>query len=647
MKRAAGLAELKRYATDSDVHTRELALRGLGRIGGDEAMRVLLAAVKDPQTASAAYAAIGVAASLDDTAPLAHQPIDLEKQATRPARAIVEAFGRAAAAEDQVSVINAVKTREPELWAEAALALGRMARRKLAFSPEALAWLIQVSSAPDRDTRYAATYALSREWKPADPTAAIAALVARLTDEDPETRATALAGLAKRGVQPNTTGGALEDSLRDTDWRVAVEAVRALAGDKATDVGREFVATNLVRRWEQLRKGSGGDAQVLIESLHLLLAHPPTSPTAIAAVANLVHAVDHPATLPEHEIAVLARLVAAAQTNAISVDNFATTQMPRHVLFAITTQAFAHEPPNVQAQLLRQMAESSDPKDKATGLGLLADPDNKALAADLVIAQLKAAIASKDEVISGAGADAIGSYFEAHGVEPTLQAAVIARASIEDEPELESGLLETIGKYKIADGAAACRRALTKHPIVARAGAACLKNLGEAVPVPPIGDGVAPPVDVATVIGKQITWHLTTTGGDIAIELRPDISPWAVATIVALTQKHFYDGLEFHRVVPDFVVQGGDPTMSGVGGPGYVTPAEPATSLDAPGYIAGGIGIADAGRDSGGSQWFAMHSRAPHLDGRYTYIGRISVGQNIADSLVIGSAVTRATVEIR
>jgi peptidyl-prolyl cis-trans isomerase B (cyclophilin B) len=94
------------------------------------------------------------------------------------------------------------------------------------------------------------------------------------------------------------------------------------------------------------------------------------------------------------------------------------------------------------------------------------------------------------------------------------------------------------------------------------------------------------------------------------IQLRPDVAPWAVATIVALTRKGFYNGLEFHRVVPNFVVQGGDPTESGSGGPGFSIPAEPATQSDGPGYTAGGVGIADAGRDSGGSQWFVMHSRA-------------------------------------
>jgi cyclophilin family peptidyl-prolyl cis-trans isomerase len=133
----------------------------------------------------------------------------------------------------------------------------------------------------------------------------------------------------------------------------------------------------------------------------------------------------------------------------------------------------------------------------------------------------------------------------------------------------------------------------------------------------------------------------------IEIELRPDVAPWAVTSIVALTKRGFYDGLEFHRVVPNFVVQGGDPTQSGWGGPGYSLPAEPASGGDGAGYVEGGVGMADSGKDSGGSQWFIMHSRAPHLDGRYTWVGSVVSGQKSADALLIGDKVEKATIEQR
>nr|MBA3539970.1 peptidylprolyl isomerase [Deltaproteobacteria bacterium] len=164
--------------------------------------------------------------------------------------------------------------------------------------------------------------------------------------------------------------------------------------------------------------------------------------------------------------------------------------------------------------------------------------------------------------------------------------------------------------------------------------------------VAPPAVGSPPPVDVADVIGKRLVWRLVTTRGELAIALRPDVAPWAVAPVVALTRTHFYDGLAFHRVVPDFVVQGGDPTMSGTGGPGFAIPSEPGTLADGPGFMEGGVGIADSRRDSGGSQWFIKHARAPHLDGRYTWLGTVESGQKVANALQIGDTVTSASIEL-
>jgi cyclophilin family peptidyl-prolyl cis-trans isomerase len=152
-------------------------------------------------------------------------------------------------------------------------------------------------------------------------------------------------------------------------------------------------------------------------------------------------------------------------------------------------------------------------------------------------------------------------------------------------------------------------------------------------------------IQIEAVIGKNLRWHLTTTRGEIVIGLRPDVAPWTVATIVALTQRGTYNGIAFHRVVPNFVVQGGDPTESGYGGPGFAIPLEPATVADSSGFARGGVGVADAGRDSGGSQYFVMQGPAPHLDGRYSWFGTVLEGQDAADALLIGDEVTQARIE--
>jgi cyclophilin family peptidyl-prolyl cis-trans isomerase len=137
-------------------------------------------------------------------------------------------------------------------------------------------------------------------------------------------------------------------------------------------------------------------------------------------------------------------------------------------------------------------------------------------------------------------------------------------------------------------------------------------------------------------------WTVETTRGAVTIELEPQLAPWHVASIVALTRRQFYDGLVFHRVVPGFVVQGGDPTGTGWGGPGFTLPSEPSEAA----YDTGTVGIADAGKDTGGSQWFAMHEAAPHLAARYTVVGRVTAGQDVVDQLLVGDTIVRATVAL-
>jgi cyclophilin family peptidyl-prolyl cis-trans isomerase len=309
----------------------------------------------------------------------------------------------------------------------------------------------------------------------------------------------------------------------------------------------------------------------------------------------------------------------------------------------------------------------ADPRVRAAGAAAIpalwagAGPDRSADARALA-----AALASADAAVAGAAVEAAAAIYRAVATpgaaalaggasEPAadaaalavLDAAIVARATSEVDVELAAGLYEAIAARRIAAGLAACQAALAGPAAAAAAARACVIALGRPAP-PPRSDpaaAVAPPVDVASVIGHRVRWRLATTRGPIAIDLDPQSAPWAVAAIAALTRRGFYDGLEVHRVVPGFVVQGGDPTQSGWGGPGFSLPAEPGAAAGAA-FTAGGVGIADAGRDSGGSQWFIMHASAPHLDGRYTWIGAISAGQAHADALLVGDRVLRATIEI-
>ncbi len=129
-------------------------------------------------------------------------------------------------------------------------------------------------------------------------------------------------------------------------------------------------------------------------------------------------------------------------------------------------------------------------------------------------------------------------------------------------------------------------------------------------------------------------------GGKIELELYPDIAPISTENFIKLASSGFYDGVTFHRVVPGFVIQGGDPTGTGAGGPGYHIKGE---------FLANGVkndlkhtrGVLSMARamayDSAGSQFFIMVEDAPHLDGQYAAFGKVTSGMEVVDKVVSDS----------
>jgi cyclophilin family peptidyl-prolyl cis-trans isomerase len=121
---------------------------------------------------------------------------------------------------------------------------------------------------------------------------------------------------------------------------------------------------------------------------------------------------------------------------------------------------------------------------------------------------------------------------------------------------------------------------------------------------------------------KRYSAVIETEHGEITLELLADVAPKTVNNFVFLAREGFYDGTTFHRVIPGFVAQGGDPTGTGRGGPGYRFEDE---LSDVP-FVEGVIGMANAGPNTNGSQFYLMLGDAPHLTGRYTAFGRVTEG---------------------
>ena len=146
-------------------------------------------------------------------------------------------------------------------------------------------------------------------------------------------------------------------------------------------------------------------------------------------------------------------------------------------------------------------------------------------------------------------------------------------------------------------------------------------------------------------LGTQPFWVLETEKGTIEIQLDPLAAPFTVSSIDSLTRAGAYDNVPFHRVVRNFVVQGGDVSLkeNEKSGVDYKLPTEPSYQS----FERGMLGIASAGQDTEGSQYFIMLNWSPHLDGNYTIFGKVTKGMNVADRIQIGDKVLRAEIYSR
>ena len=135
-------------------------------------------------------------------------------------------------------------------------------------------------------------------------------------------------------------------------------------------------------------------------------------------------------------------------------------------------------------------------------------------------------------------------------------------------------------------------------------------------------------------VNKAYTATLTTTEGDITVNLDPKNTPITVNNFVYLAKKGFYANTIFHRVIKGFMIQGGDPSGDGTGGPGYTIPAEIGLK-----HVRGAIATARLGddanpkKDSSGSQFFIVHENSPSLDGEYTVFGHVLEGMDVVDKI--------------
>lgn len=305
-------------------------------------------------------------------------------------------------------------------------------------------------------------------------------------------------------------------------------------------------------------------------------------------------------------------------------------------------------------------------EDKRPAVAAAAVPALAELAGPTVAPTLRAALARDDMGVVAAAAGVVAARAsdqarrDPEAVEPLL--AVLRRFDDAHAVETRIAALDALGRLarsepKAADGSAttaaeswmrreivplakepahavraAARRTLRGHPELLRAFDVAVPERFEG------GFSTAVHTAAERYSGKVSGLRLHTERGVITIDFSGAPAPITQANLAALADDGFFDGLGFHRVVPGFVIQGGDPRGDGYGGPGHVMPCEWSNLR----YERGTVGIALAGKDTGGSQLFIAHEATRHLDARYTVIGRVVEGMDVVDSIWPHDRITKA-----
>lgn len=602
---------LKAGLEHRDAALRAEAAAAMGRHGLTTYAPALRRALRDDNAAVRFEAAFALGQLwIEDSAPAPREvveevlPISLDPDPKVRAAAI-EALGKLGPPDLEPRFVALLSDPEPRARREAAAALFRLRylKRLTTYSTSTVAALSDAAGDPDLETRWRAVYAFSR-WP--EPSAA-PVLSKAAEDEDPLVRLFALRSLGQLGAT------APEEPVRagtlDADERVRAEAHLA-----AKALGRPGLVAPKAPR----------DPSVHVR----------------AAAADALGA-------PEGSLELLDEL-AKDESSFVRGQAVASLAKRQGEAFAERLATFAREPdPLVRARACA--ATSELPKNGAAIVeSCLKDSDLRVRASALEAAAARPG-ADVDVLLSVALSDPAspielrGSAMEALAKRkaPELVGALVKayeNSSGREWVEVREAAVdaaEALAKENPKDGrlAAFRKRLLEDSAYSVRAKAA--KSLGLPAPTPE-REPASPFVENKPEGRPLLT--LETDKGVILLELAPEHAPVHAASFLDLVRRGFYDGLTVHRLVINFVAQGGDPRGTGWGDPGYALRDE----INPLKFQRGTIGMAKAGRDTGGCQLFVALVPTPHLDGRYTAFGRVAGGMDVVDRLAPGDVIRRA-----
>ena len=307
---------------------------------------------------------------------------------------------------------------------------------------------------------------------------------------------------------------------------------------------------------------------------------------------------------------------------------------------AAEAAALATLPPTRVQARLRMLSQDEDPRVVSAVVAALVASRAPGIETTLI-----ERLGADDFVVRAATARGLGELKVAASV-PALVEAYRA-ADVDSTYVARAAILAALAQLDPVVAQPLLEDALGDRNWAVRVRAAALLREGRA----DAAEAVMRPAPAGRAIGDQ-EWlalvsprysphaYIETGRGVIEIELAILDAPQTVASFVALARNGFFDQVAIHRVVPDFVVQGGDPRGDGEGGPGYTIRDE----INTRPYLRGTVGMALDWEDTGGSQFFITHSPQPHLDGRYTVFGHVVAGMDVVDSLVPGDVIQRVRI---
>lgn len=631
--------DLATLIVDPEPRVRRRAAMAIGRVGLTEGATPLSVALgdADPEVREMAAFALGLIGDVSSAAPLTTALADASPVVRgRAAEALGligsgaggEAAGRAAAGVigrmageyARTAVVRAVQP-DDETWPAApeveAFRLGIYALVRLhAYEP--LAAAVLDSGAPVT-TWWPVAYALGRiEDARAEP-----ALLTLLAAHGKYSVAFAARGLgvlkARAAVAPLTA------LLRDarTPLEVRVSAIRALGaiGDPAAGGSLATLASEpgldpnvrleIVAALGMVKAAEG------LPVVQDLLSDP--WPTMRAAALRAAASID-----PESFVLVLSSMDPDPQW---------------HVRAALAS-VLATLSPDLGLERVRSMLRDEDKRVIPAVLGALAHlkaPD----AASVAMAQLK----EPDFAVRAAAAQVIGELKPQGGVDALRAAYALALGDA--AIDARASMLSALVQYGAGEAMPTLKEALAdKEWAVRLQAAAALAKLEASIDaraaIRPAPGGPIARYDDPQLIAPALSPHvfLETAKGTVEFELAVLDAPQTASNFMALAARGFFNGLQVHRVVPNFVVQDGDPRGDGEGGPGYTIRDE----LNERPFLRGSVGMALSGKDTGGSQFFITHSPQPHLDAKYTVFGRVVNGMDVVDRIQAGDVIQRVRV---